>query len=155
MPYPAPIHNDPNRLDAPPRRLLFHGPHRSHPEVPVTRAHAPAARRGSRLGSFDDWRRDLRHAARALAKRPGFLAAAVLTLALGIGANTAIYSLVNGVVLRPLPYERPDRLVMVWADLVREGNHRFSASLPDYRDWRDQSTVFSGAAAQFGIGMRM
>ncbi|HKG95463.1 MAG TPA: ABC transporter permease [Gemmatimonadaceae bacterium] len=105
--------------------------------------------------SFDAWRRDLRHAARALAKRPGFLAAAVLTLALGIGANTAIYSLVNGVVLRPLPYERPDRLVMVWADLVREGNHRFSASLPDYRDWRDQSTVFSGAAAQFGIGMRM
>ena len=105
--------------------------------------------------SLDAWRRDVRHAMRALANRPGFVAAAAITLALGIGANTAIFSLVNGVVLRPLPYERADRLVVVWEDLQREGNHRFSVSLPNYRDWRDQSTVFSGAAGQVGTGKRM
>ena len=115
-------------------------------------SHAPVP---SWSGSLDAWRRDVRHAARALARRPGFVAAAAITLALGIGANTAIYSLVHGVVLRPLPYARPDRLVVVWENLEREGNPRFSVSLPNYRDWRDQSTVFAGAAAQLGTGMRM
>ncbi len=104
---------------------------------------------------LNGWGRDFRHGARSLARRPGFVSAAALTMALGIGANTAIFAIVNGIVLRPLPYDNAGRIVMVWEDLLREGNHRFSVSPPNYRDVRDQSTVFSDAAAQLGTGARL
>jgi putative ABC transport system permease protein len=87
---------------------------------------------------------DLRYALRMLAKQPGFTAIAILTLALGIGANTAIFSVVNAVVLRPLPYPRPDQLV-----LVRESTRIFdsgSVSLPNYLDWRASQRGFSDLA---------
>src|SRR5690349_4225218 len=87
---------------------------------------------------------DLRYAVRTLAKSPAFTAVAVLTLALGIGANTAIFSAVNGVLLRPLPYPEPDRLLTIWGHHASIG--RETASMPDFLDWRTARS-FSGMAA--------
>ena len=84
---------------------------------------------------------DVRHSARALLRSPGFTLAAVATLALGIGANTAIFSVLNGVLLRPLPFGSPDRLVGVFESRRESANG--SVSPPDYVDWRDQSDVFN------------
>ncbi len=89
--------------------------------------------------------RDLRHAARSLARRPGFTTAIALTLALGIGANTAIFSVVNGVLLRPLPFPEPGRLMTVWTNLPNWGHE--SASLPDYTDWKAQGSTFEAMTA--------
>ena len=89
---------------------------------------------------------DLRYALRALARTPGFTLAVVLTLALGIGANSAIFSVVYGVLLRPLPYASPERLVVLYGRYPEYG--RTSTSLPDYRDWRDQSHSFEQLAAR-------
>ena len=88
---------------------------------------------------------DLRYALRQLRRTPGFTTVAVLTLALGIGANTAIFSLVEGVVLAPLPYSQPDRLVMVW-----ENNPRFPRvwdSYPNFQDWQRNARSFQQMAA--------
>ncbi|MDQ3118655.1 MAG: ABC transporter permease, partial [Verrucomicrobiota bacterium] len=90
---------------------------------------------------------DLRHAARMLLKQPAFTAVAVLTLALGIGANTAIFSVVNAVLLRPLPYKNPDQLVAVYEKRVTLGRERNAVSAPDFIDWRAQNTVFENTAA--------
>src|SRR6266487_6182592 len=88
---------------------------------------------------------DLRYALRQLAKTPGFTAVAVFTLALGIGANTAIFSIVNAVLLRPLPYPDSDR-IMVLSESSGPGQD-FSVALPDYFDWRNDNTVFEHLAA--------
>src|ERR1700751_4838779 len=88
---------------------------------------------------------DLRYALRQLRKSPGFTAVAVATLALGIGANTAIFSVVEGVVLAPPPYFEPDRLVMVW-----ENNPRFPRvwdSYPNFQDWQRSARSFQQMAA--------
>ncbi|MGD8867837.1 MAG: ABC transporter permease [Gemmatimonadales bacterium] len=87
---------------------------------------------------------DLRYSVRSLWKSPGFTAVAVITLALGIGANTAIFSAVNAVLLRPLPFEHPDRLVRVYS--LHEGD-LWSASPPDYMDWKSMNTSFELMAA--------
>src|SRR5215471_3335611 len=87
---------------------------------------------------------DLRFAIRMLRKNPGFTAVAVLTLALGIGANTAIFSLVNGVLLRPLPYHNPDRLTIVW-EKSRDGSAE-NVGYATYLDWKSQNKSFEQLA---------
>jgi putative ABC transport system permease protein len=88
---------------------------------------------------------DLRYAVRFLRKSPGFAAVAIATLALGIGANTAIFSVVDAVVLRPLPYHAPARLVMVYAR--RPNRDHLVTSYPDFVDWRARSRSFEAMAA--------
>src|SRR5438552_3208518 len=93
---------------------------------------------------------DLRYAFRQLFKNPGFTAVAVLTLALGIGANTAMFSFVNAILLRPLPYPEPERLVMVWENNLGNGWPISSVGPPMLGEWRRQCTVFEGLAARQG-----
>ncbi|HEX5074802.1 MAG TPA: ABC transporter permease [Gemmatimonadaceae bacterium] len=89
--------------------------------------------------------RDLRYALRTLVRQPGFSIAVALTLALGIGANTAIFSVVNGVLLRHLPYPNDDQLMTVWTRMAN-GEHE-TASMPDYLDWKAQNSSFSQMTA--------
>ena len=92
---------------------------------------------------------DLKHASRLLLKAPGFALSAIVVLALGIGANTAIFGVVNGVLLRPLPYANPDRLVQLWHTPPQKqfpGVPRFALSAANYLDWESQNTVFSSSA---------
>ncbi len=90
---------------------------------------------------------DLRYGVRGLWKRPGFTLVAIITLALGIGANTAIFSVVNAVVLRPLPYAEPDRLVNLWETMP--GADRRAVAPGNFEDWRTQNTSFQELAAMF------
>lgn len=95
--------------------------------------------------------REIGYAARSLKKVPGFLVAAVLTLGLGIGTNTAIFSLINAVILQPLPFPEPDRLVVVWEQRAREGTRNNAIAPGDYLDWRSRSHSF---AALCGMDQR-
>ena len=92
---------------------------------------------------------DLIYAVRGLRKKPLFTAAAVLTLALGIGANSAIFTVVNAVLLRPLPYPAPDRLMMLWTYNPRQGYDKDVSAYPNFDDWRRQSASFEGMSAYF------
>ncbi len=85
---------------------------------------------------------DLRYGIRTLLKTPGFTLVAVLALALGIGANTAIFTVVNAILIRPLPYPNPDRLVVLWENNTREGWSRTGVSGATYMDWKEQATLF-------------
>jgi putative ABC transport system permease protein len=89
---------------------------------------------------------DIRYGLRSLLKRPGFTAIALIALALGIGANTAIFTLVNAVILQPLPYRDPDRLVWIYGN-VRNGGNRASVAPPDFLDYRSQNKTFEQFAA--------
>jgi putative ABC transport system permease protein len=94
---------------------------------------------------------DLRYAARMLIKNPGFSMIAVVALALGIGANTAIFSVVNAVLLRPLPYKNPDRLVTLWQDHRQQGGPEDEWASPDnFFDWRDKNQAFDHVTALIG-----
>jgi predicted permease len=93
---------------------------------------------------------DIRYGARMLVKNPGFTIVAVLTLALGIGANTAIFSVVHAVLLRPLPYEDPGRLAVIWNDYGTEGQSLPAVSPPDYLDYTQIAQQNASFAAAFG-----
>ena len=85
---------------------------------------------------------DIRYAVRMLAKAPGFAVVSILTLALGIGANIAVFSIVDGVVLRPLPFQRPDQLVRVFDDLRSSNTRDVGMSVPQFWDYRDRAGIF-------------
>ena len=91
---------------------------------------------------MDNLLQDVRYGIRTLVRQPGFAATAILTLALGIGATTAIFSVVNAVVLRPLPFDSPDRMVVVTNTNLKTGARNTTVSGPDFRDWREQSRSF-------------
>ena len=97
---------------------------------------------------------DLKYASRMLAKAPAFTIIAVVTLALGIGANSAIFSVIDTVLIRPLPFRNPDQIVMVWGRYANDsGQVRGNVhSFPDYVDFRDQSQSFAGLAAYTRTG---
>jgi len=97
----------------------------------------------------DLWQ-DLRFGARMLMKEPGFTLIAVITLALGIGVNTAIFSVVNSVLLRPLPFDEAERLVRVYVTVPARGIRTNPASWPNFADWRAQNSVFDAMAAYSG-----
>jgi len=97
-------------------------------------------------GLFETLAQDVRYGARMLAKHKAFTSIAVITLALGIGANTAIFSVVNEVVLRPLPYRDAERIVMLW-EVSPAGRHQNSTSRGNFRQWRQQSTSYQQIAA--------
>ena len=96
---------------------------------------------------------DIRYAIRVMLKSRGFTVAAVMALALGIGANTAIFSVVNAVLLRPLPYPYPERIMTVWQNLeTRGGPEREYTSPADFKDWKEQNQTFEHMAALTGWG---
>src|SRR6266436_8525067 len=90
---------------------------------------------------------DLRFGARALGRNKAFAAVAVLTLALGIGANTAIFSVVNAVLLQSLPYKDPGKLVYVWSTMISQGVPISGSAAPDFREWRSRNQGFQDMAA--------
>jgi predicted permease len=94
---------------------------------------------------------DLRYALRSLLRNPGFCAVAILALALGIGPNTAIFAMVNAVLLRPLPVPEPDRVVMIWSTMLKSGFDQLPVSAADYLDWKAQASSFDQMAAAFAI----
>jgi putative ABC transport system permease protein len=106
--------------------------------------------------SIEKFTQEVRYSARSLSKNPGFAAVAVLTLALGIGANTAIFSVVENVLLRPLPYSQPENLVQIWNTYPPQAP-RAPLSPGDYADWRQQNASFSemGGYAHLSQGFNL
>jgi putative ABC transport system permease protein len=104
---------------------------------------------------LDDAGRDVRYALRTLAKTPGFTAVAVLTLAVGIGANAAIFSVIRAVLLKPLPFPDADRLVVLGEVCGCRSGYEGAVSAPNYLDWTQQNTVFERMAAVTGGGVTL
>lgn len=94
---------------------------------------------------------DLRYGFRTLLRNPGFCAVAILALALGIGPNTAIFTMVNAVLLKPLPVPEPDRVVMIWGTLLKSGFDQLPVSAADYLEWQKQARSFDQMSAAFAI----
>lgn len=101
-------------------------------------------------GWLEDAARDARHAARGLAHAPAFSLAALATITLGVGATTAIFSMVQGVLLAPLPYPEPDELVTVWMRNPAQNIEEDITSWPNFIDWREQATLLDGMATVRG-----
>lgn len=99
---------------------------------------------------MDEFVQDLKYGARQLTRRPGFAAILVTTLALGIGANTAVFSVVHGVLLRSLPFEDPDRLAVVWSQFPTMDLNEFPASWPEFVEYREQNRAFEELGAWVG-----
>jgi predicted permease len=97
-------------------------------------------------GWLEDVWQDLRYGARMLMKRPGFTLIAVITLALGIGANTTIFSVINSLLLKPIPFPDADRLALVWQTQANDPKSRDIVSAPNYQDWQRQNDVFANMA---------
>ena len=104
---------------------------------------------------WDNLRSDIRFTLRQATRAPGFTSLAVAALALGIGANSAVFSVVNGVLLRPLPYHEPERLVMVWSDNRNEGRSLNVVSPANFTDFRARSRTFSGLDYSASFLMRL
>ncbi|HSE67940.1 MAG TPA: ABC transporter permease, partial [Gemmatimonadales bacterium] len=109
-------------------------------------------RRADMWGAF---KQDLGYAVRSIRRNPGFAIVAVLTLMLGIGANTAIFSVINGVLLRPLPYREPHRLVRLFTAFRASGQERYSVSQPEFMDYKGLTGVFENTAAFTGAGFTL
>src|SRR5262249_7936845 len=97
-----------------------------------------------KINIFADLGQDVRYALRMLAKNPASPVKAVVALAFGIGANTAIFSVVNAVLLRPLPFKHPEHLVMVWENAAHLGFPKDTPSPANFLDWQKQAQSFSG-----------
>jgi putative ABC transport system permease protein len=106
--------------------------------------HRADTREARGISWFDELLQDVRYGLRGLAKNPGYAALAILTLGLGIGANTAIFSVINGVLLKPLPYEHGDRLVVVRQSAPLSGQNQVGVAIAEYFDYREQARVFDG-----------
>ena len=102
------------------------------------------------VGPLENTLRDISYSVRVLLKSYAFTIVVVLTLALGIGANTAIFSFANGILLRPLPYPQSDRLAVVDETALKRGVDSMSVSYPNFLDWREQNTVFEDIGLHFG-----
>src|SRR5207244_13491691 len=102
---------------------------------------------------MDTFLADLRHAFRLMRKAPGFTAVAIVTLAMGIGANTAVFSAVDALIIRALPYADPDRLVMVWEDDPVAGYRRNTPAPGNYTEWVRLNSAFAGIAATRGAAV--
>ena len=101
---------------------------------------------------MDNLLQDIRYGIRTLTRQPGFAATAILTLALGIGATTAIFSVVNAVVLRPMPFDAPERIMVVTNTNLKTGSRNTTISGPDFFDWRAQNRSFEALSYFTGSG---
>ncbi len=117
----------------------------------LVRTDTGAERASRRRLSWDEWRLDLRAAWRGVVSRPGLAAAAIATLALGVGLNAAVFSAVHGVLLRPLPYPEPERLLTLWQHDVQKGIDEHP-SPGTFMDWRDRSRSFTRIVAAVPSG---
>ena len=114
-----------------------------------------ASRTARGLGWWDALRGDVRYAFRQIRKRPGFSAAAILTLAIGVGATAAVFAVVDAVLLRPLPYPESDRLYSLFEVNSRGNVGRTRTTFLNFLDWRDQASSFDGMAAHIGTGFTL
>lgn len=116
----------------------------------AARAEAEVTRkRKDRASMWEAVSRDIRIGARSLARTPGFVVAAVLTLALGIGANTAVFTVVSGVLLKQPPYPEPGELVLLWEEA--DDGHQIAVSRPNFEDWRKAASSFEAMAVMPGV----
>ena len=127
----------------------------SHEDAMAALAEDVASASPAAARPVEEIRTDLRYALRSLRKHPAFTAVVLLTLALGIGANAAIFSVVNAVLLRPLPYQNADRLVVIWGDLHRPGVNEIPTSAGEFADYRDRTHVFEHVAAYDTLGFNL